>query len=116
MPDQLSPNLSLPNLGPGHSQKHVTLNETIRLVDVLVQARVASAAHDLPASPLGAGAISLVRQLRVSLPGRKLHWHRSMTGPGRFTRLNPGGVSGTLRDVPCSCFTAKLGGLLGASI
>ncbi|MDZ4134948.1 MAG: DUF2793 domain-containing protein [Paracoccaceae bacterium] len=51
MPD-LSPILALPLLQPAQAQKHVTHNEALRLLDVLVQAVVADRSQTLaPAAP-----------------------------------------------------------------
>ncbi len=47
-----SPHLSLPYLQPAQAQKHVTHNEALRLLDILVQLTVV--ARDLAAPPAGA--------------------------------------------------------------
>lgn len=47
-----TPNLDLPYLAAGQAQKHVTLNESLRMLDALVQLAVASRAVTVPpASP-----------------------------------------------------------------
>jgi hypothetical protein len=47
-----TPNLDLPYLAAGQAQKHVTLNESLRMLDALVQLAVASrAVTSPPASP-----------------------------------------------------------------
>jgi len=60
MSDDLSPNLSLPFLLPGQAQKHVTVNDSLQLLDALVQLAVLR--RDLPAPPAApvAGARYLV--------------------------------------------------------
>jgi hypothetical protein len=47
----LSPNLSLPLLEAGQAQKHVTLNEALRIVDAAVQLRVLDRADVPPSGP-----------------------------------------------------------------
>jgi hypothetical protein len=48
MSDDLSPVLSLPLIQPAQAQKHVTHNEALRMLDVLVQLAVASRSLTAP--------------------------------------------------------------------
>lgn len=50
MSDDLSPRLSLPYLHPSQAQKHVTHNEALRLLDLLVQPVVLSRSTTSPPS------------------------------------------------------------------
>ena len=59
MPDQL-PNLNLPILSPSQSQKHVTHNEALRILDALTQLAVLSETLDTPPTEPDAGARYLV--------------------------------------------------------
>ncbi len=59
MPDQL-PNLSLPLLSPSQSQKHVTHNEALRILDVVTQMAVLSDTIDTPPTDTDAGDRYLV--------------------------------------------------------
>lgn len=59
MPDQL-PNLNLPILSPSQSQKHVTHNEALRILDVVTQLAVVSDMIDTPPTDTGEGARYLV--------------------------------------------------------
>lgn len=52
MPSDHSPVLSLPYIQPAQAQKHVTHNEALRLLDLVVQLAVTSRAVSAPpASP-----------------------------------------------------------------
>ena len=59
MPDQL-PNLSLPILSPSQSQKHVTHNEALRILDAVTQLAVLSDTIDTPPTDADAGTRYLV--------------------------------------------------------
>lgn len=59
MPDQL-PNLSLPILSPSQSQKHVTHNEALRILDAVTQLAVLSDTNDTPPTDADAGDRYLV--------------------------------------------------------
>ena len=46
-----TPNLSLPYLEAGQAQKHVTLNESLRLLDAVTQLAVAAVSASPPSEP-----------------------------------------------------------------
>lgn len=60
MSDDLSPVLSLPLIQPAQAQKHVTHNEALRLLDVLVQPAVASRSTLTPPANPAPGARFIV--------------------------------------------------------
>jgi hypothetical protein len=60
MSDDLSPVLSLPLIQPAQAQKHVTHNEALRLLDVLVQPAVASRSTATPPADPAPGARFIV--------------------------------------------------------
>lgn len=60
MSDDLSPVLALPLIQPAQAQKHVTHNEAIRLLDVLVQPAVASRSTATPPADPAPGARYIV--------------------------------------------------------
>ncbi len=61
MSDDLSPVLSLPLIQPAQAQKHVTHNEALRLLDVLVQPAVTSRSTATPPALPAQGARWIVR-------------------------------------------------------
>lgn len=60
MSDDLSPVLALPLIQPAQAQKHVTHNEALRLLDVLVQPAVASRSTATPPASPAPGARFIV--------------------------------------------------------
>lgn len=50
-----TPRLSLPLVQPGQAQKHVTVNESLVLIDGLIQLRLASVATETPPEPVTDG-------------------------------------------------------------
>lgn len=60
MPDDVSAVLNLPYIQPSQAQKHVTHNEALRLLDVLVQLVVTDRSLTVPPAAPGAGARYIV--------------------------------------------------------
>lgn len=60
MPDDASAVLNLPYIQPSQAQKHVTHNEALRLLDVLVQLVVTDRSLTVPPAAHGAGARYIV--------------------------------------------------------
>lgn len=91
-----SPNLALPYLAAGQAQKHVTVNEALRLLDALVQAAVESAALSAPPGPRPkASAGSSVRRRRAPGPDRPGASPAGRMAPGPSSCRSTAGWSGT---------------------
>ena len=56
MPEQTSPRLALPQLQPAQAQKHVTVNEALARLDILVQMRVEALGETTPPASPAEGA------------------------------------------------------------
>jgi Protein of unknown function (DUF2793) len=83
----VSPILSLPLILPAQAQKHVTHNEALRLLDILVQAVVATRGQDVPPATPAAGERHIVGLAPTGLwagrPGQIAVWEV----PGSATGL-----------------------------
>ena len=113
-----SAKLSLPYLLPNQAQKHVTLNDSLRRLDAIVQLSVISSDLTTPPDNPEEGDRYLRGSRGQKTNGRApmARWPRFRTAPGHSIRRKPDGSSGTGRPRNCWSGTASPGSIPAAQI
>ncbi|WP_239450528.1 DUF2793 domain-containing protein [Loktanella sp. S4079] len=109
MSDQ-TPNLSLPFIMPAQAQKHVTHNEAIELLDLIVQLTLESTTETTPpATPAEGESWAIPAGSTGDWTGRDGQISTWRGGGGYLSRLRMGGALGCAIFLKSKCFRMVFG-------